>query len=151
MHIMEAPAPPPVMIPSDFKSDKIIGVIIMVLGGLSFLTGVIALFLGSMIAPAMHDMRAQMTKDAKHDPSASMPLFPFDTMFSIMGWLAIAIAVLQIASGVGVFKSSKKGLIFALAVAVFSVFAGGFGTIIGVAIGLYTILRLWGNVGPRPA
>ncbi|MHB8636185.1 MAG: hypothetical protein ACYC96_06910 [Fimbriimonadaceae bacterium] len=149
---MEAPgAPPPVMIPSDFKSDKIIGVIIMVLGGLFFLAGLFSVAFGFLIAPATHDVRSKLAKDAQHDPSAIMPLIPMDTVFSIMGFVAIAIAILQIASGVGVFKSSKKGLIFALVIAVLSVFGGAFGIIFGVAIGLYTILRLWGNVGPRPA
>ena len=59
-------------------------------------------------------------------------------------------AVLQLASGIGVFRSSRRGLIFALVIAVLSVFGGVFGMIGGVGIGLYVILRLWGNVSPRP-
>jgi len=156
---METPASPPVVIPSDFKSDKIIGVIIMVLAGMSALFGVMAISMGSMFAPMDQKIdKAAMVPPAQGEPYVvqnghiqSFPTFHMASMFSIIGWVAVGMAVLQLASGIGVFKSSRKGLIFALAVAVLSVLGGVFGIIIGVAMGLYVILRLWGNVGPKPA
>lgn len=150
MQIVEIPAPPLQTNPRSFKSDKIVGVVIMVLGALSFLWGILALLLGSMLAPGMNDMRQEVAKEAKHDPFSETPVLPWDTIFSITGVIVIVIAVLQIASGIGVFKSSKRGLIFALAIAGVSVFGGAAGIAVGVGIGLYAILRLWGNVGPPP-
>ena len=66
MNMMEAPTPPPVMISLDFKSDKIMGVIIMVVAGLSALFGLLEISAASMLAPMDEAMnKAAMVPPAK--------------------------------------------------------------------------------------
>ena len=69
MNMMEAPTPPPVMISLDFKSDKIMGVIIMVVAGLSALFGLLEISAASMLAPMDEAMnKAAMVPPAKGEP-----------------------------------------------------------------------------------
>ena len=127
------PAPPPVAISTEFMSDKVIGIVVMVLGGLSALGGIFAIALGSIMGQAERSMfRGRNPVDAQ-----SFPNMHIGSTLGIFGLLSIAIAVVQIAVGVGVFKSSRNGFIFALVIAVLSALGGVIGFIVGVAIGLY--------------
>ena len=116
---MDASTPAPVSTPSGFKPDRIIGVIVAVVAGLS----------GLGMAYVM-----------------STPMLIHDGgLFGLAGWVGILFAVLQMIGGIGLFRGTRSGLVFALVVAALSVFSGP-----GAAVGVYIILRLWGNVGPRP-
>ena len=157
MEVVEVPPSPPIAIPSDFKSDRIVGILIIVVGGLFLCSGFYVIFLGNVLSTASDQMALQAVEAAKktkvvQGPSTGLEEFPAK-MGSLMywaGWIAIALALLQVASGIGVYRSSRKGLVFALVVAGLSLLGNGFGLVVGVGIGLYVILRLWGNVGPKP-
>jgi hypothetical protein len=161
INVMDAPALPPVEIPSPFKADKIIGVFMMVVAVISALVGVLAFYLESMFSFDRDAMDKAMQTPS---PAGGMQIvkggrvqpdvFPTDHVTSpitILGWVVIGIAVLQLAGGIGVFRGSRNGLVFGLVVAALGVLGGPFGMAIGVGAGLYAILRLWGNVGPKPA
>lgn len=166
MNIVEGISPPPTivppasMIPQDFKADKIIGVIVMVFSGLTALGGLIVILMGYMVAGPTNNIVSQdaMAPRAKGEPDLlqngpfqSLPIFHLPAIFGAVGLIVVAIATLQLVAGIGVFKGSRNGLILGLVIAVLSTLSGGLGIMTGLALGLYVILRLWGNVGPRPA
>ncbi len=65
--------------------------------------------------------------------------------------LVFIAAFLQFVAGIAVYNSKKAGFMIALIFAAFGIFIGGQTSVAIVVIGLYAILRLWGNVGPRVA
>jgi len=149
---MEVPAPPPVMTAPPFMADRIIGIVIMAFAGLSFLGGLFFIFMGRFLGSAMDQMTREDAK--QHLPTGDPGFAPMTQQFSIFaiaGWIVLAVALLQLLSGIGVFRGSRKGMIFALILAAPSLAGGHVGSVLSVGIGLYVILRLWGNVGPKPA
>jgi len=159
MDIVEASSPSLVMAQPVFKADKITGVIIMVVAALSALAGACQIWLGAMLGPVFQAFNsAAMASPAKGEPYVvqnghvqSLPTFQFATTLSALGWIFVGIAVLQLVSGIGVFKGIRKGLVLALVVAALSVLEGVLGIIFGLWVAVYVIRRLWRNVGPRPA
>ena len=67
--------------------------------------------------------------------------------FLILGGV---IAPAHFVSGLGVYQSKKWGFIAALILGVISMAGQGASLIIGAFVAIYSIVRLWGNVGPRP-
>ena len=123
---------------SDFQADKIIGAIIAVLAVLMMLFSLLFLGVGGLIATAASQAKGPV---GQNDPAPAL----FSIPFVFIAFFGLAAGVFQLISGVLVYKSKRVGLILALAVGVLTS-----ANVLGIGIALYAILRLWGNVGPRP-
>ncbi len=54
MEVVEVPPCPPTAILSDFKSDRIVGILIIVVGALFLCSGFYAIFLGNWVSASLN-------------------------------------------------------------------------------------------------
>ena len=76
---------------------------------------------------------------------------PHESVFQIIGLILCVFVLLHFISGYVLFGGRKGGFVFTLGLATAdAIFAGGFGIVVGLLMGVYAMLLMWGNLGPMP-
>lgn len=137
----------------DFVADKVIGILIMVLSVCGVIGGVMVMAGMGMLAAATSQAAQQGGQDAA---GAAAAAGMFGMTGAILGFAIIAMCVVSIAVGFGIMKSAKWGFVLGsiwngIGTVLNLVSFNVLGLLISGAILTYCILRMSGNVGPKPA
>jgi hypothetical protein len=146
------PRPPGYGQPETFQADKIMGIILIVLAALGACGSLALVGIGGLGTAA-----GVAAKDAE----GSTAVATAGGGLMIFGVLLLAICVVEIVGGVWIIKSLRKGFMTIAVLGaiglVVNIVAGAmahsfnfFGLGTGLIFPIYSVLRLMGNVGPKP-
>ena len=143
-------------LPPVFWPDRVMGVLSVGVGLVYGLVASVVAKISGMLGQANH---LAVVAEQQQFSSGGSPLthnghidgFFFEPLFNILGSIFVLLAALEFVSGFLIFRGGKGGFIFAGAVAILGALAvGRFGIGVGLVMGIYVALRMWGNVGPTP-
>lgn len=125
----------------------------MVLAGCGVLLGILVITTGGIFGMAAQQAAAEQGANAKE---ASAVAGLFGVSFALVGGILVVHAALSIAVGWGMFKSAKWAFIlgavlYGIGLALNLIGFSILGILISGALFTYCLLRLTGNLGPRPA
>ncbi len=131
--------------PPAFQADKVIGGIIIGLSTLGLIFILLAsLFVGAVASDMVKESAPPLGMDGLNAAKPMVAAIGIGLVVTVVG------IGLHIVSGVAIFRGKRAGFILALVLSALALLSGGIGLVMAVGVGLYSILRLWGNVGPRP-
>ena len=140
-----------------FTADKIIGIIIMVLSAVCGLCGLVGAGILGAVGASLPGMAASGGQGAPTTQEAAAAAGLLGMGAAVFAVIVIVVSALNIVSGYGIMKSARWGFLFsAILNGVWILFnlpnfvANIIGIIFSAAILVYCILRLTGNLGPKP-
>ena len=153
----EGPGPGPTSVrPMDFVADKIIGIILIVLNCLISCVGFGMIGFGPAVTQAIKQEAENQTAKGQMTTEQAQAVTSFLGMgLATFGAILLALAVLGIIDGFGIFKSSKWGFIMGIVIGCIYVLVSvtpfkPLILVLGAASIIYCAMRLTGNLGPRP-
>jgi hypothetical protein len=139
--------------PQKFGADMAVGVIMIVLNAIGACFGGLALLGGGMASGMSDALKQQMAKQGQNMTDEQLKAAGGAAM--IVGIELLLGTILIIVGAVGIIKGARWGFTMTFAVglilAIASLFPMDlFGLLFGLFGAVYSGLRLFGNVGPRP-
>lgn len=121
-------------------ADEIVGYLEAGSGALGFLTSAIFIALALYLWLTTQNM-ADGTDEAGllHKPVALL----------VAAIFLVVLSVVHVMAGIGILRGRKVGFIVAAVIGLLSLAANGL-AVIGLGVGIYSILRLTGKLGPKP-
>jgi hypothetical protein len=141
--------------PEKFGGDMAVGIIIIVVNAIFACIGGLAVLAGGVIAgggTALNEqLRAQGQKELSTQGAQAA-----GGMVMIVGIIFLIASIAAIIGAVGIIKSAKWGLTLTFVIGLLLVLLSvvpfnPIGLVLGLFQAIYCGLRLFGNVGPRPA
>ena len=153
----EGPGPGPTTVRQmDFVSDKVIGIILIILNAIGACGGFAIMGLGTAFGGIMQQAADNAVSKGQATPEQAKAVATlFGMGAGLFGGLIVAACILGIINGFGIFKSARWGFIMGIALSavhiILSISSVNFiSIIIAVATIIYCAMRLTGNLGPKP-
>lgn len=147
--------PPPAPMPGDFIADKVIGIIMIIFATCGLFAGIMIMAGGGMLGSLIASEAAKQPNVSASDAQAAAGLFGLG--FAFLGGLILVASIVSIINGIGIYKGAKWGFILGIVLNGINVLlnmsagpVGFFSAAINIALLIYCVLRLTGNLGPRP-